>query len=287
MRFFSTVSINGLVWISSLDDHQKGTTRRVIEDLEPYFTLIGLPFVFVEPKTKAELLAGLANIAKRAREGFRPLVHIDTHGSETGGIYIAGSKEFVSWQLLVDEFRKINLATKNNLCVVSAACFGMNVIRPITIDQQTPFYVMIAPQKTVTFGFMEQKTLPFYRAVFDGLDILKGYETHLTPEFSAFHCEGLLATALARYVRDHCIGRGAKVRHEHLLTLAVNEGLQNTRLNRKMARKLAKKMIKPDQQFIDRYVRSFLIGRRVPFSVADVLALARGAKRTVNGKSLS
>jgi hypothetical protein len=128
--------------------------------------------------------------------GFRPAVHIDTHGSETHGIYIAGSKQFVSWQLLVDEFRKINLATENNLCVVSAACFAMNMIRPITINQQTPFYVMIAPQKTGTFSFVEGKTLPFYRAVFDGLDILRGYETHLAPEFAAFHCERLQATYL-------------------------------------------------------------------------------------------
>jgi hypothetical protein len=51
VRFHSTVRVNGLVWISSLHDDEKGTTRRVIEDLEQYFASIGLTFVFVEPKT--------------------------------------------------------------------------------------------------------------------------------------------------------------------------------------------------------------------------------------------
>jgi hypothetical protein len=284
MHFSSTVKING---ISSLNDNERGTTRRVIEDIQPYFNSIKLPFAFFQPNTKADLVAVLANITKRATEGLRPMVHIDTHGSETEGIYIAGSQEFVSWDRLVEEFRKVNLATDNNLCVVSAACFGMHIIRQITINQQTPFYVMIAPQKTVTFGFVEQKTQPFYRAVFDGLDVLKGYETHLAPEFSAFHCEKLLAVALTRYVRNHCIGRGAKVRGESLLTRAIGQGMENTRRNRRMARKTAKKLIKPNQQIIDRYVHSFLMGRTVPFSVADVLALARGAQKTPNGRTVS
>jgi hypothetical protein len=285
VHFLSTVKINGLVWISSLDDDEKGSTRRIVEDLEPYLASIDLPFVFVEPRSKAELLAALTSIAKRAKEGLKPVVHIDTHGSPTDGICIAGSKECVSWQVLVDEFRKINVATENNLCIVSAACFGMNMIRPIAINQQTPFYVVVAPHKTVTFDFVERKTLPFYRAVLDGLDILSGYESHLAPEFSAFHCERLLATALTRYVRDHCIGRGAEVRREQLLTQGVSQGMPNTRQNRRMARKLAKKMIKPDQRLIDRYVRSFLIGRPVPFSLADVMALARGAQKTANGRT--
>ena len=199
--------------------------------------------------------------------------------------FVAQSKEIVPWQLLVDELRDINVATGNNLCVVSAACFGMYMIRPITVSEPTPFYVMIAPQQTVTFDFVERKTVPFYRAVFDGLDILDGYKTHLAPEFSAFHCERLLAVALTRYVRDHCIGRGARVRREELVTRAIREGLPNMRQNRKIARRIARTMIKPSQQLIDRYVRSFLVGRPVPFSVADVLALARGAQKTCNGKT--
>ena len=132
--------------LGSLEEHEQGTTRRVIEDLEPYLSSIELPFVFVEPKTKAELLAGLASIAKRATEGLRPIIHIDTHGSERDGIYITASKELVSWQVLVDEFRKINAATENNLCVVSAACFGLNMIQPITITRQTPFFLIVAPR---------------------------------------------------------------------------------------------------------------------------------------------
>jgi hypothetical protein len=286
MRFSSTARVNSLVWISSLDDHDKGTTRRVIEDLEPYFNSIALPFVFVEPKTKSELIAVLSSLAKRAKDGLHPIIQFDTHGSAKDGIYVAPSKEFVPWQSLIDRLRDINVNTANNLCVVSAACFSMSMIKQIVITDQTPFYMMIAPQRAVTFGFVEQKTLPFYRGVFDGSDIYSSYEKSLASDFSIFHCEKLLAVALTKYIRNHCIGRGAALRREELVTRAIKKGLPNTRQNRKIARKLAKTMIRPNQQLIDRYARSFLIGRVVPFSIADVMALACGAQKA-SGKAIS
>jgi hypothetical protein len=43
------------------------------------------------------------------------------------GLYITGSGEFVTWQRLVDKLRPINIATENNLCVVSAAKFAIDL----------------------------------------------------------------------------------------------------------------------------------------------------------------
>jgi hypothetical protein len=161
LQVSSGITVNSLIWVSSLEPDKKGTTDRVHYDLQPYFVSIGLPFHAVEPKSASELLDGLDALAKRAKEGLRPIIHFDTHGSRADGLYIAASDEFVSWQQLVEKLRPINVATRNNLCVVSAACFGMHAIMEIAISTAAPFFALFAPENTVTFGFVEKRTVPF------------------------------------------------------------------------------------------------------------------------------
>ena len=161
LHLSSVININSLIWITSLEPNETGTMNRVHDDLQPYLLSIGLPFHAVGPRSGSELLACLDAIAKRAKDGLRPIIHFDTHGSRKDGLYIAASREFVSWQKLVEKLRAINVETGNNLCVVSAACFGMHAIMETNIGNAAPFFALIAPENTVTFGFVEQRTVPF------------------------------------------------------------------------------------------------------------------------------
>src|ERR1017187_558445 len=133
VQISSGLSINSLIWINSLEPESRGTTERVHDDLQPFCVSIGLPFRSFEPKTADELLALLAKIAGEAAEGLKPIIQFDTHGSANDGIFIAASKESVPWQRLVNSLRPINIATKNNLCVVSAACCSWEAIKKITV----------------------------------------------------------------------------------------------------------------------------------------------------------
>jgi hypothetical protein len=276
LHLSSVLAVNSLIWISSLRPDEKGTTDRVHDDLQPYFVSIGLPFHSFEPKSASELLGALDAIAKRAKAGLRPIVHFDTHGSKKDGLLIAASQEYISWRRLIEALRSINIATSNNLCVVSAACFGMHAITEISIGSPAPFFALIAPESAVTFGFVEQRTAPFYERVFKGLDIVSAHEQYLAPSFKLFLCEKMLLVGLAKYVRNHCIGQGRKKRIEDLLTKAVADGLPNTRQNRRIARRTAKKVIKPDQALIEQYVQSFLIGKKVDVTIEEIVGLAQG-----------
>ena len=271
----SVIAINSLVWISSLKPGEKGTTDRVHDDLQPYFLSIGLPFHPAEPRSASEFLSSLDAIVKRAKDGLRPIIHFDTHGSKKDGLYIAGSGEFVSWQQLVDKLRPINVATQNNLCVVSAACFGMHAIKEVSIGNAAPFSALIAPENTVGFGFVEKRTVPFYTKLFEGLDIVTAHEQYLTPGFKLFLAEKMLLVGLTKYVRNHCLGKGRKKRVEDLLTKAVAGGLPNNRQNRRMARSTAKKFIQPDQVLIDRYVETFLVGKKIDVDIKQIVQLAQ------------
>jgi hypothetical protein len=278
----SGININSVIWITTLDPSEMGPTNRVHDDVQHYLASIGLPFCAIEPRSRTEFLTALAGIEKRASEGLRPIIHLDAHGSPEKGLRIAGSGDDVSWSELVAHLRPINIATQNNLCVVSAVCSGLYAIKPVSIEQLAPFFVLIAPENEITFGFVEQRTARFYEALFNGLDVAEAYTQHLAPEFKLFHCEERLLDALSKYVRDYCLGSSHDQRVEDLLTRSVAKGLPNTRNNRRIARSVAKNKIKPTQELIDRFANSFLLGKKIDVKIEDVVALARKARENLN-----
>jgi hypothetical protein len=100
----------------------------------------------------------LTQIEEETSSGAKPLIHLDTHGSKNDGIVIASTDEFISWQTICNHLRAINILSGNNLCLVSTACFSYHLLYELEIDKPTPFFILIAPQHTISFGFTEDNT---------------------------------------------------------------------------------------------------------------------------------
>jgi hypothetical protein len=124
VQLSSTLSVNTVVWIRFLKDDEQRPTERVHDDLQPYLVSKGIPFRLCDPSSAAEFSDILQNIAVEAEKGLRPILFIDTHGADKGGIAIAPTRELVTWEQFVALLRPINVATRNNLCVISAACIS-------------------------------------------------------------------------------------------------------------------------------------------------------------------
>ena len=279
--FSSTLTVNSLFWLTSLGLDEQGVTRRIQEDLWSYLDSAGVVHKTCEPRTAAELLQVLSEVAEMAHTGLRPALHFDMHGDARNGIRVDASGEFIPWQEFVAHLRVINVATNNNLCVVSAACFSMNAVWQIELSNPCPFFILIAPENEVSSGFVEDNTLVFYKSLFDSLDVVQAHACHLVPRFSIFHCERMLAYILRKYVREYCIGKGGRERREQLLTRATSANLVHNRFDRRRVRRAAKAWIEPNHAMVDRFVQShatvFLMGKPFRFAVADVLKFARGA----------
>lgn len=286
ISFTSTLRVNALFWISSLKSGEEGTTRRVTEDLTPFFDSIGLPYQCWTPRNAAALDAALDTIAQAAAEGMCPVVHFDMHGSERLGLYVAATGEFVSWDRLIRRLRTINVATKNNLCVVSACCFGFHAIKALQIMKPCPFYMLIAPEREITFGFIEDNVFRFYQDAFTALNIVKPYEQHLSAQMRLFHCEKSLAIVLSRYIGNSCMGKGGDLRRERLLTEVLTNGVPNNRANKRMLRKSLKHMTRPTQALLDRLVDTFLLGKEVGFNIDDLTKFSVSAKQSPAGKHI-
>src|SRR5215470_16306944 len=93
--YFNTIYV-----IEALRDGDLHTGRKLFEDLE-FMALAAQPEVnahFVQIKTAAEFIQVLESIHANARNGERPLLHIETHG-DGNGIQIS-SGESLSWSSL-------------------------------------------------------------------------------------------------------------------------------------------------------------------------------------------
>ena len=246
----------------------------------PYFDNIGLPHQSCEPQTADQLLEMLDQIARKAGAGLRPILHFDTHGDATHGIKLT-SGAFVPWPDLVVRLRAINVATGNNLCVVSGVCFSMNAIRQVKLCEACPFFILIAPANEVSSGFLEDKTLAFYKSLFEGLEIVAAHARWLAPNLALFHCERMLTYLLAGYVREYCIGRGGNERREQLLTKAIAANLGHTRADRRRIRRAAKTWTRPSEAMVERFAgglaSKFLMRKPLGFDIADVMKFVKDA----------
>jgi hypothetical protein len=278
LRATATLKVNAVAWIMSPDDaDERQSTEQVLTFLEPFLQAMKVPFLKVEPQTAAELFEFLTSLEERAKAGLRPIIHIDTHGGLTDGLYIAASEEFVTWPELVERLRPINVAAQNNICLVSAACFSLHTIMDIDVKAPTPFFIMLAPQHTVTFGFIEENMFNFYEDVFTSHDVMLAHERHLAPELQQYHCQRLLLKGLSGYMRDGCTGRGRRKRIRQFVGANLGPGKQHpdTSENRRMARRLVLAAIKPSQELIDRYAKPFLMGQNLSISFEEILTFVR------------
>src|SRR6266851_1830905 len=278
LRATAKINLNAVVWIMSPDDDdERQSTEQVLTFLEAFLQAKQIPFVKVEPKTAKELQDFLKLIEQRAKAGLRPIIHFDTHGGQKDGLYIATSKEFVPWRELVQWLRPVNVATQNNLCIVSAACFSLHTIMELDVTAASPFFVMFAPQHTVTFGFIEDRMFGFYEDVFTSLDVMLAHERHLAPNLQSYHCQRLLLKSLTGYIRDSCIGRGKRKSVRSLVRKSLGPGKQHpdTPEFRSVARRVARAIIRPNQALIDRYARPFLMGQTLSIGIAEILPFAR------------
>jgi hypothetical protein len=271
----SDARVNSLFWIKSLAPSEEGFTRRVLDDLEPFLASLGVPFVPFNPQTTSDLLAVLDEIAAMAEAGARPMIQFDTHGNKEAGLYLIPSQEFVGWDLLADKLRRINIATGNNLCVISAACFGFYIVKQNALNKQVMFYIMIGPPDEISFGYVEDILFRFYKDVFTLENIVDAYNTHLAPNMQLFHSEKLLMVAMARYFRFNCMGEGRRKRIEYLVSEIVKLGARTDPATLKYIRTEAKKAIKPSEATFRKYAIPYLIGKEPSVTFDQIIKFIR------------
>jgi hypothetical protein len=133
--------------LQSLPPGEMQTGRRFCEDVETtnMFHDRGLEIQFLDVLTKPAFLAALRQFQREAEGGTYPFLHIECHGSYDQAGIILADDSFLPWAQLKPYFTTFNVATRCNLLVVLAACYGGYHGEIILPTERAPCWALVGP----------------------------------------------------------------------------------------------------------------------------------------------
>lgn len=176
------------------------TALRAIPDVEEHVLL-------ETPVTAGHFLGVLQEIDRQLKDTGRiPLLHIEAHGDEEGLELTSG--EHIPWSDLTEIFTSINVACRNNLLVVLAACFGNRLVTINSPVERCPMWGCIGPTGEIPAGDLHDSFQAFYRYFLETVDLRGAVDTlnrmaeGMPWRFSLVPAEAFLFQAFRAYVQQ-------------------------------------------------------------------------------------
>lgn len=139
------------------------TDVRLMEELEINHKISGgLPVFHQETSGVGDFLVFLEDVFSGCKYKYhRPVLHVECHGCEKRGLRFVDG--YLSWSLFGKKLRDINFATKNNLIVTMATCYGLNAYwESLRYDRLCPAWYVMAPQRKAKSGDLSDFFGKFY-----------------------------------------------------------------------------------------------------------------------------
>lgn len=234
------------------------------------------------------VLEGIAAFARQVE--LNPILHFNAHGDKTRGLEVGPDRELVSWDLLRDLLRRINVACRGNLGVVMATCYGFRLVEGIKIRLPAPFNFLVGSVEKPTEGYLDKQMPQFYQMFFETGNLAAALN-HLadarvgnspTPLFLFFQAENQLVESFLRWYDAECSPSGRDARTNELLTrMKWARGLYR-RGEIAEVRRVAKRITSLEHSIrtYARYSSAFLAGRTRSFAFEDVIAWAHRLETT-------
>ena len=217
MLFASRVPFDGIHILDCAGTNDMRTVQFLHDDL--------LHECRIETETcgrRRDFFGSLRRLADRCVTGYRPVLHIDAHGSQRNGLQIGS--DMVSWAELCERLTRINAATGNNLGVVLAACHGMHGLEAVDLMWPCPFAYMVGAAEEVSQGALQASMSRFYRSLVTSCNLSKATEAMGTGFMVIRSAEWFYLIFKLAYLATS-VGRAGQEKVETLVTRAVIEGV--------------------------------------------------------------
>ncbi|MDF7815313.1 hypothetical protein [Hymenobacter sp. YC55] len=188
----------------------------------------------VQVPTKRNLCRFLKRVVDYVQKKTQlPFLHFEMHGNPKGLELASG--EVMPWSELANYFRNINIATRNNLMVSLATCYGGFMFGEISPVIEAPFCGVIGtfsrvPQREVEEGFYE-----FFESLLsrDGLDnavVALNSANPDNPKFQFISAEGVFESVRRDIRKSYSDAEFMRAKIFELTARALkNRNLRNTR----------------------------------------------------------
>jgi hypothetical protein len=164
----SSLKFNKIVFFESLNSNELKTGKSLAEDLE-YINIkntIKIPIEFYDIPNVSTFIKHLEKITKEAeKKTVFPIIQIDAHGSNNPPGLVMKSGELIEWIDLEENLRKLNIASKGNLLLVTASCFGQFANTSVAIANRAPFWAVVGPMASIQVNDIMRSLRRFYSSL--------------------------------------------------------------------------------------------------------------------------
>ena len=256
------------VYVVQLLGPQDQQTGEILfrETLVPAAKSSGLLVRFANLASDADLVPALYAIAEQcAREGMSPVLHLESHANSTG---VGMSAPKVSWAQLRPALVAINTATKLNLLVTMAACYGAYLIRTIDPTLPTPLWGLVGPAEQVVetdvlLGFRAfYRTLALTLDLNAAIDALRATPLTLPDAWAVYTTELIFALAYGHYLATFANPAGRRA--AELKVLKASRRRNPGQPRPAGLRASIRRQVEGELNFVDKFRRQFFMIDRFP-----------------------
>lgn len=103
------------------------------------------------------------------------LIHLDMHGDEELNGLILSDKSLVTWEELAEQFRPINITSKNNLFITMGTCNGRFLYKGVNPYKKSPYSATISANKVVSSEEVYEKFGKLFEELIDRGNLIEAY----------------------------------------------------------------------------------------------------------------
>ena len=215
-------------------------------------------------------------------KGLISYIHIEGHGSKESLHFPDESS--IKWFDVFEEFRKINILSKNNLFFSSGACESAHAFKSAKITEPVPVFGMLAPEDKVSAGEAVDGFIAFYKLLIKSESLNEAFRAFADAtdgkKYALIFSQFLFERAAYKYLTQHCMGRGRQARLENSLSQAVSQAALPVNKARKRIRR---ELAKPQALALTRLHKKFMMCDMYPENTSrfpfDAVKFERDAKK--------
>jgi hypothetical protein len=213
--------------------------------------------------------------------GIVSYVHIEGHGSKDSLYFPDG--QFISWSVVFQAFREINILSKNNLFFSSGACESAYAYKAASITKACPVFGFLAPEKEVEAGGVNDGFIAFYKSLIKSGSLNNAFHAFADAtdgkKYAFIFSPHIFEKAAFNYLTQHCMGQGRKKRLENVVSQAVAEtGLPVNKARKQLKSELSKPQALPLKRFHEKFMMCDLYPENRKRFKFDAVKFERGVR---------
>lgn len=157
-------------WLSDGDERTGEKLVTMLHELAP-----NTPVEYFRCGTAEQMMERIAKAQSEISTRGIPVVHLEAHGETVArvgdvpsglvGPNRDGGRDLVPWRSICDWLRPLHIASRFNLLVVAAACYGEGVLLGVEPGMPPPMTTLVGYTETIASNSLREAMKQFYRGL--------------------------------------------------------------------------------------------------------------------------